>query len=280
MITGGIKYFEPSQNLMVNGASITASSGNAAAQYAIDRNEFTYWQSVSSNDATTETVTVTFPATISINRLLCLDINWKQFQVKYNVTGTWTNFTSVVGLDGALGGGISETTFADNTAYYEFAQVTTDKIQFTIDKTQVVDADKYVAQIIATTEIGTFKGFPKVKSVDITRNERSKQTLSGRYVVQKSDSSTGIQLNFANYSPRTDFANDLDIMMSLFDRDKPFIVWLCGGKRGTSSFGYTLRGFRLLDALTMQITKGYSLNYDQGVYVLGINNTVQFQEHI
>lgn len=280
MITGGVKFLEPSQNLAVNGASGSASSGNVTAIYALDRNPFTYWQSVGSDDSTTETFEVDFAANISISRILCLDINWKQFTIKYDVSGMWTDFTNVVGLDGSLGGGISESTFHDNTAYYEFDAVTTGKILISILKSQVTDAQKYVAQIICTREIGTLKGFPKIKSVALDRNDRSKKSLSGRYVVQKSDEAAGITLNFQNYTPDALYTGDLDLMMSLFDRDQSFIVWLCGGRRGTNYFRYTLRGFRLLDAYTMQIVKPFDVSYDSGVYVLGVNNTVQLQESI
>lgn len=280
MITGGVKFFEPNQNLAVNGASISASSGNTSAVYALDRNPFTYWRSVSSNDLTTETIEVDLPSVVSINRLLFLDLNWKQFTVKYDLSGVWTDFTSVSGLDGSLAGGISETTFHDNTAYYEFAPVSTGKIQIQILKTQVVDQDKYVAQIISTTEIGTLLGFPKIKPIGLSRNERSAQALSGRYIIQKSDESASFQISFENYTPAQAYNGDLDLTMTLFDRDDPFIVWLCGGRRGTNYFNYTLRGFRLLDAYTMQINRPFDLSYDTSVYSLGVNSIVQLQEHI
>lgn len=156
-ITGGIKFFEPNMTLAVNGGSITASTGQVATPYAIDRNNFTYWRSVSSNDTITETLEVDFPSMITIDRLLFLDINWKGFTVKYDVAGTWTNFASVIGIDGGIST-ITETAFADNTAYYEFTQVTTGKILISITTTQTANQEKYVSQIIATKEIGTLLG--------------------------------------------------------------------------------------------------------------------------
>lgn len=281
MSFAGIKFFEPSMNLQVNGASISATSGDASSAYAIDRNPFTYWRSVSSTDLTTETIEIDFASSMTINRLLCLDINWKQFTIKYDLSGAWTDFTSVVGMDGALVGGISETTFADDTVYYEFASVTTTKIQINILKSQVVNAQKYVAQIIATLEIGTLQGFPQVSSSMHTRNARSQQALSGKYVIQKSDESATYKINFSNYvSNQSAYSADFDLLMTLFDRDLPFIVWVCGGRRGSKYFGYTLRGFRLKDAYTMQLAGDYDLSYSQGVYKLSVNNSIVLQEHI
>lgn len=277
MISGGIKFFETSQNLLVDGAIISASSGQPAANYALDKNPVTYYRSVSSNDLTTETLEVTFMGDKTINRLLLLDINWKEFNVQYDLAGVWTHFTGVSGLDGAKSN-VSETTFADNSAYYEMAQVTTSKIRIQVLKTQTANEQKYISQIIATSELGTLQGYPKIESPSIDRSSRVKRALGGRVNVQKSDETFGWTLNFQNYPPN--LTADMDLMMELHDRETPFIVWLCGGRRGTTYFRYTLRGFRLKDAVTMQVTRSLSPSYNENVYILGLNNQIELREHV
>ncbi len=278
-ITGGIKFFEPSMNLGANGATISASSGDSSASMAIDRNPDTRWISVSSNDLTTETITITFDEDKDISRLLLLDHNFKGYTIQYDNGGTWTHFSSVVGLDGALAN-LTETAFADDSSYYEFAEVTTGSIRLQVTATQTADAEKYIAQIIATSELGTLVGFPVVKDVEVDRNSRVKKTLSGRYLIQKSIETASISLNFKDYPSQAAYNADIDLMMDLFDREDPFIVWLCGGKRGTNYFRYTLRGYRLRDAYLMQISKQFKLGYMNNTYTNPVNVKVELEEHI
>jgi hypothetical protein len=279
-ITGGIKFFKASKNLLADGASITSTSASSSADYAIDRNTDTYWRSVSSNDTVTETLEVTFDSSKTIDRILLLDHNWKQFTIQYDVSGVWTNFASVVGLDGNVGSSISTTTFADDTAYFEFTPVTTGKIRIQVVKTQIANQDKYISQIICTEELGTLQGFPVVLGPTLDRNEKKRKALSGRVIVQKSTESAAITLNFKNYPSQSTYNADMDLMFELFDLEDPFIVWLCGGRRGTNYFKYTLRGFRLQDAYTVQITREFETEYTNNIYSGPVNVLVQLEEHI
>jgi hypothetical protein len=197
----------------------------------------------------------------------------------YDVAGTWTHFASVVGLDGSKAN-ITETAFVDSSAYYEFTPVTTSSIRVRINKSQVVDAQKYASQIIVTTELGTFVGFPKIESVTSDRNSRVSQTSSGRYIVQKSVETFSFAMTFASYPRKSTYNVDFDLVMTLQDRETPFLVWLCGGRRGIKYFSYALRGFRLKDCVQVQVTRPMKLSYTNGVYQAGLNNQLQLEEHI
>ena len=281
MITGGAKFFQKSMCLGVDGASAAASNGDSTSAFALDRNPFTYWYTVGSTDAATETLTINFGATKTISRILLLDHNFKSYTIKYDVSGVWTNFSNAVGLNGALGGGIiSESAFADGSSYYEFDAVTTTRIQISITTTQVANADKFLAQAIVTTEIGTLAGFPTIKQVTIDRNSKNKKTLSGKYSIQKADETASFQLSFKTYPSAITYNVDIDLMMTLHDQDTPFLVWLCGGRRGSTYFNYTLRGFRLKDVYQMQIDKAYNLSYTMNVYKNSLNAEVSLQEVI
>lgn len=278
-IGGGIKVFNTSQNLVQDGNSATATSGNSAANYGIDRNPDTYWRTVGSTDAATETYTISLSGSKTITRILLLDINWKNFDVMYDVGGTWTDFTSVVGMDGSKAS-VAETAFADNSAYYEVASVSTTAIRIRVTSTQIANAQKYLAQAIFTTELGTLVGYPEISALENDRNARVHQTISGRCLVQKSTETMGILLNFKNYPHASAYNADVDLMMTLFDMETPFLVWLCGGRRGTTRFGYTLRGFRLKDCYQMQITKAFKMKYSDNIYKNGLNMQIQLEEHV
>jgi hypothetical protein len=283
MISGGAKFFNTSVCLAVNGAtgSSTPSAGSSTAQYCLDRNPFTYWYTSGSNDSTTEALTIVFPSSQAISRLLLIDHNFKNYTVKYWNGSAWTDFTTTVGMDGALSGGkIAETAFADSSSYYEFDSVTTTQIQISITSTQVANADKYLNGCIATTEIGTLAGYPTISPVTVDRNSKIKKTLSGRYSIQKGDEVAAFSLAFQNYPSATVYNVDIDLMMTLHDMDIPFLTWLCGGRRGSTYFNYTLRGFRLKDVYQMQIDKAFALSYTANVTKNALNCVVSLQESI
>jgi hypothetical protein len=246
--------------------------------FAINRNKLLKWRSVGSDDITTETITITTPADITFNRILLIDHNFEEFIIDYD-DGGFTAFTSVVGLDGALGGGISETTFADDTAYYEFDPVTTSIIRIRAVMTQTVDAEKFLGQFIATTELGTMVGFP----ITVTPNKRSsriKTLINGLVSVSKSIETFDTTIDFETYSTTATFNVDFDLIYKLWDRENPFIIWPSGGKRGTSSFQYAVRGYRLLDAPTVQVvSESIEPVYLNNVYVNPLSLSVAFSEH-
>lgn len=283
MITGGSKFFNTSLCLAANGAtgSSAPSNGSSTVQYCLDRNPYSYWYTSGSNDATTEVLTIFFPTSSLISRLLLLDHNFKNYTIKYLSSGVYVDFTAAVGLNGALSlGKIAETGFSDSSSYYEFDPVTTNSIQISISTTQVTNADKFLNTLIATTEIGTLAGFPTIKQVTVDRNSKIKKTLSGRFSIQKADETAAFQLSFKSYPSATVYNVDIDLMMSLHDLDVPFLVWLCGGRRGPTYFNYTLRGFRLKDVYQMQLDKALNLSYTQSVSKNSLNAEVSFQESI
>jgi len=264
-ISGGMKLFNKSQCLLADGASIVSIvSGDASADFAIDRNILTFYRSVASDDTTTETLEVTFPGSRTISRLLLVDHNFKDFNVKYDVAGVWTDFANVLGLDGSLAS-VIETTFADDTAYYEFTAVTTTKIQVNVLKTQVANAQKFISQIVVTDELGTFQGFPDFRPL-FDNNSRDKRMLSGRFSVQKGLQTFRGKLRFKRYPPGSPFNADLDLAFTLFDRLSPFIIWPSGGRRGAAFFDFTLRGFRLKDIFTCHTRKDLKPMYRDNIY--------------
>lgn len=279
-ITGGIKFFERDWAGDSNGGSIVAGDSNPSAQYAIDRNRFTYYRSSGSTDLITEELTITFDEARSISRLFLIDHNWKSYNIQYmNGSGSFTNFTSVVGLGGAQAS-VTETTYARDTAYYEVATVSTTSIRLQVTTTQTANQEKYLQKFIATSELGTLVGYPRITSLDADRQARVKKTLSGRVVVQKGIELFGFDLDFKNYPPTSTYSPDFDLMMSLHDRENPFLVWLCGGRSGSPYQRYVLRGFRLQDVLNMQVTKGLKLSYNDNIYTAPINTKVTLEESI
>lgn len=276
-IGGGIKFFNKNKILEVDGATIASSvSGDILAEYAIDKNPITFWTSIGSSDATTEELIVQFTSQ-TFDRLILQNHNFKGFNVQYWSGAGYSHFAAVVGLDGALSN-ITETAFADDTAYYEFTPVTTTRLRIQCNTTQVANAQKFISQIIFTEELGTLSGYPIIKSPEHSRNERVKTALSGKAIVQKGIDSFGVVLDFDRYPSNN--AEDITLMMELFDSEDPFLVWLCGGRRGTTYFRHTARGFRLRDVYQMQATGKFKPEYYKGIYTNPLGLEVKLVEHV
>ncbi|MHC4215399.1 MAG: hypothetical protein ACYSWP_18715, partial [Planctomycetota bacterium] len=270
-ITGGIKFFERSSALFNDGTTAVASSNSSAANNILtNRLDLVYYESIGSDDLTTVTITVTYNTTVTIDRIILNKINFKEFTVKYDSGGMWTDFTSVVGIDGALSGGISETAFADESAYYEVASITTSELQISITKTQTVDAEKIIYNLFTTEELGTFEGYPQIVNIDFNRNSRESQVLSGLAQIQKSYEVNSFGLELESHPSQA----DMDLISTLFDESKSFLVWLCGGRRGSDYFRFDIKGFRLPDIYNMQTSGSINPNYPLTTYINAPNNTL------
>lgn len=278
MISGGIKFLK--QSKILNASAIASVSGNASVSALLDSNRETFYRSISSDDTITEIIEITFSELKTIDRLFLKDFNWKEFNVKYDLSSVWTDFSNVIDVDGSQAT-ISETVYSNDTYYAEFDSVTTDKIKIEITKTQVVDAEKFINQVIVTEELSTLVGYPEIKSIKASKNLRRRKTVSGKFSIQKSLETFGVKLTFKDY-PSSDVYNvDIDAAMELHDSENPFLVWLCGGKFGSKYFKYTIRGFRLKDIFQVQLSNDYSLSYTQNIYINQVNiASVDLMEHI
>jgi len=268
-LTGGISFYKRNKASFEDGSTAVASTGSAEASLILGTNKFFQWSSVGSDDTTVETITITMPAAVAITRIFLGDHNWKEFTVKYD---GGTEFTTVVGIDGALGGGIAETVFARDTAYYEFDSVTATTIEITVTKTQIVDAEKTLILFIATEELGTLVGYPQNKGVALSRNEKVERAIPGRMHVEKSYESARMDLLLKTYPGQA----DIDLMDTVHDLNVPFIVWANGGVPG--NFRFSQRGWRLKDIYQMQTVKGAINAYDRNVYIMGVNQKFSFVE--
>lgn len=278
-IGGGVKFFSRSKCLFVDDTTISVTSGADGSRYCLDRNPISFWRSVGSNDLTTETIEITFDGSKTIDRLFLVDINWKAFTVKYFSGGSYVHFASVLGFGGSVTN-ITETVFSGDTAYYEFTPVTTTKIQIVITTTQTANQEKYASQIIATEELGTLVGFPNIKGTEIDRNLRKQEMLSGKQLVQKSEESFKVELDFQDYPSTSTYHADIDLMYALHGLEDNFLIWLCGGRRGSTYFGNQLKGYRPKDIFNVQLTSPLKPVYTRNGFKNQVNLSAKFEEAV
>lgn len=268
-ITGGISFYNKNQALFEDGSTCVASSNTDDQNLCLGTNKYFQWQSSGSDDVTTETLTVTLPAAISISRIFLVNMNFKAFQIQY---GASLDFANVVGLDSYSANNINVTGYTRNTAYFEFDAVTTDTFIITADTTQTVNAEKYLNQFIATNELGTLTGYPGMNGITLDRSTRKQEAITGRQHLQKGYESVGFDLSLKTYPVQA----DINILDNLHDREEKFLVWLCGGK--PDQFTYSQRGFRVQDVYQMQIDTAMKNAYDKNIYVNGVNQRYSFME--
>ena len=272
-MTGGISFFDKNRALFKDGASAVASSNTDDQNLILGQNKYYSWQSNGSDDMTTETITITLAAAISISRIFLVNHNFKAFQIQYD-NGSPTDFANVAGLDSYSGNSIDVTNFSRNTAYFEFDAVTTDTIIITVDTTQTVGAEKVLGQFIATNEIGTLTGYPVLNRVRSNRNIKRERSVTGRNHIQKGFEVASFDLNLQSYPLQA----DIDILDSLHQREDNFLVWLCGGK--PDQFRLTQRGFLIDDIYEMQVTAPLENGYKDNVYRHGVQQKYNFEEAI
>lgn len=271
MISGGIKFFEKSKCLLKDGASIVASSADAAADYVLSMNRYYRWDSIGSDDSTPETLTITLPEAATFSRLFIVDHNLKEFDVTYGSGAS--SFANVVGIDGATTG-IDEAAFAQNTAYYEFDAVTTDQINITALKTQTANQEKYITLVTVTNEIGTLVGYPSVQPT-LDFNERRSQVQSGKYITQKN-----YEVFAAKIAMEYTEQDDIDVFATLYEMQDPFLVWLCGGKYGTGKFSVRFKNWRLQDLYQAQTYGNMQARFRSDVYTSSPITTLTMAEEV
>lgn len=275
MITGGIKFFKQSYALFKNGALAIASSNNEAAKYILSMNRYTEWVSIDSDDMTEEEIIIELDSSRSINRLFLTEFNFKEFEVTYWNGSSYVAFTNVVGVNGQTYTGINVTDYAYDSAYFEFDNVTTTRIKLTCLKTQIPNEQKYLCIFLVTEELGTFKGFPRVDP-KTDMNEIKTKTLGGKVLVSKGFETVLIKLNFKTHP----YQDDITLLEYLFSSVEPFLIYLCGGRVGENYFKIAQKTWNLSDVYNVQATGDLDSDFEKGVYLLGANKNITFEEHV
>jgi hypothetical protein len=275
MITGGIKFFEPSKCLFKEGAIATANSNPLNASLILNYDKDTAWVSSGSTEGVAATITITLPSSKTFNRLFLLNHNLKTYTVTYGAGAT--NFANVITVNNASMANITETTYGYDSSYYEFDAVTTDQINISCTNVQniAVTVEKFLSSLILTTEIGTFSidGLAKTNP-KINPNNRIAQNFNNKSIVQRGADSFSVNLSSDYVYEQA----DLDLYASLYERNTDFLVWLCGGRVGSTYFRISTKPFRLLDVYRVQNIDTFDNSYYKGLYSAAPSSSLSLVE--
>jgi len=271
-INGQVKFLYKSAGDKSRNPVLSSSTNESFLNYLVDRLNSTYWISSGSDDTTTEYIEIEFDQPRSIDRLLLIKNNFKDFNAKYDILGSWTHFSNVETLEGTQTN-ITETDNAKDTNYYQFDSVTTQKIRIEILKTQTVDQEKYLYQCIPCEEFGTFEYWPIIRTTS-TKNKISSQLGSGKKIINNNHGAIRIDFDFKNYMGD----NDLELSELLINASEPVLVWLCGANE--DQFTFNREGYRLEDIYLCKVENEDNANFTDGFYKAGYNRIIQMFEHV
>lgn len=270
-ISGGIKFFNKSFcDISIDEVNLVVSSGGSVKDAIRDRKNTTKWSSLGSNDATTETIEIDFGEIKTIDRLILIKNNLKAFNVQYHNGSSYTDFSSVVTKEGTQAS-ITETANTKTTNYYEFASVSTQYIKITMTTTQTTNDEKYIYQVIATSELGAFTGYP-VFNRSFSPIVSRKTTLSGKTRASVFGEMFECSLSFNGYPTALDHA----LVLRLWENSEEFLIYPCGGNE--DQFRFKTKGDRLEDLWLVTITNDWSPNYVENVYCLPLNYSLNLTE--
>ncbi len=242
----------------------TASEGNDYANRVLNRSNLSAWITTGSTDASLTTLTIDMVDARAITDIILIKHNFKNFTVKYWDGATYQPFSPA----------ISETTNTAASNSYEVTQVSTSKIQITVNGTMVVDDDKYLFQFIASKRIGQLAGWPVIKNPLLERNKKSTKMLSGKLNIAENIGKFSCELTVKEWTSSA----DLTIVEALFNSPEGFLVWLCGGSE--SQFASTRQGYRHEDIFLMKCVNDYEPEYVEGQYLRGLDIKIKLAEVI
>lgn len=244
--------------------SVATSTGLDIVNFIRNRNNRSAWRTTGSTDAGATTLTIDMADTENFNRILLLKNNFKSFTIKYWNGASYNDFSTP----------INETTNTAENNFYEFTAVDSNKIQIIITGTQIVDEDKELYQLIITSEEGTLEAYPEISNPRHVSLRQKTTMLSGKVNIIESVGRFSCSLKVPYWKSDA----DLTLVEKLYFNRLPMLVWLCGGDE--NQFSSIRRGYRLEDIYLMRPTNDYSPKWYQGVYVTGLDISINLDEAV
>ena len=274
-VTGMVKLFY--QNYLLSDTPTYSATSGAGASNIGDIDRSTKWQSSGSSDTIVETIQVTFSQSLTMDRVVLINMNFKTFSVKYWDGSAWVDFTGVfysqdtvvpVGIYGSsVYGGLHGYAISGanidnnelNTRYFAFDSVSTTSLLITVTKTIIPNAQKFMHELYAGVEIGTFSDDIMCKPNSYSATVRASDSMiitksnGGRIRYEKSDKYRArISLKQVTGS------NDTGILDEVFTYGE-LAIWPCGGKND-----YTTRGMRIQDFYSVVVSDDQESDFDIG----------------
>jgi hypothetical protein len=259
-----IRFFNKNKLDISNpNAELTASEADAYVDYVRNRSNTSYWVTTNSVDANNTNIVVDFADQRDIDSIILVKHNFKAYTVQYWNGVAYDDFSTP----------ILETNNSSDTTFHQFNLVVTTRIKLTIQGTMIADRDKFLAQLIATDQIGQLENYPSIRKPSFDRNLASTNMLSGKASIIENIGGFSVSLDKEYWKS----AADLELIEELYFSNEGFLVWLSGGD--TSQFNnFIPRGYRMEDVFLMKCANNYSPEYVKGILEHGIGVAIKLIE--
>lgn len=240
---------------------VTATEASSLAPNVIARSNRTLWGTSGSTDASNTQLTVDAGDIGTIDSVLLLKHNFKNYLLEYYdpIALTWTTLISVTG-------------YTDKSSYHTFPTVQTQKIRLTITGTQIANSDKVLSQFIMTSTLGKLNGWPVMAKPLLARNIVEQKMLSGKSSVIQNVGFFAVSLMVSNWSDPTDLAT----VEALYNNNEGFLYWPCGGDE--TQFRSVRQGYRKEDIFLCRCKNEFSPEWAYGLYKSGMKLQIDLIE--
>ncbi len=237
-------------------------NGQSYVDFMRNRKNTSGWATTGSNDAANTQIDVDLVDDYSVDRILLIGHNLKAFTIQYYNGSSYVDFSTA----------INETTNTSTTNEFTFDAVTTSQIRIIITGTQVTDDDKFIRQLIITSAIGQFTGWPQIKKPTVGKNKKLTRLLSGKTLVTSQTGYFKCDLTVENWN----IDNDLTILESIYFSINGVLMWINAGD--DTQFSRTNIGFRDEDIFLVKPTNEYIPEFYKSYYNTGVKLKVSIQE--
>lgn len=242
--------------------AIATDNGSSYVDYLRNRNNDSLWSTTGSTDAANTQIDVDMTDTYTFDRILLVGHNFKAYTIQYHNGATYVNFSTA----------ISESTNTNTTNEHQFTAVQASKIRIIITGAQVVDADKYLKQLIICESIGQLQGWPEINNPTYSINKRELKMLSGKSFLNRQRGNFSVDLSVSNYNVST----DLDIVEHIYFSIKGVLVWINAGD--STQFAREHISYRSEDIFLMLPRDEYSPEFYKSLYQSGIKLNMKLIE--
>lgn len=251
------------ENVVITITDATATdNGQDYVDFMRNRKNTSGWRTTGSNDAANTQIDVDLVDAFDIDRIILVGHNLKAFTIQYWNGASFVDFSTA----------INETTNSDSTTEFTFNSVSTDQIRIVITGTQTADDDKVIKQLIITSAIGQFEGWPKVRKPRSSKNKKRTRLLSGKSLITKQVGFFSCELEVENWNN----ANDLAIVETIYFSLDGVLMWINAGDN--AQFARNHIGYRAEDIYLVSPVDEYTPEFYESLYQTGVKIKMTMEE--